>query len=115
MDERRVQDVPLFATLSKSQRRVVAQHADEVDITVGRRLMVEGENAYEFFLVQAGTAEVTRGGERIAELGPGDLLGEAGAMSRGARNATVVATSAMRAIVMTAQDLRHLAHDAPDV
>lgn len=50
-----------------------------------------------------------RDGDRIAELGPGDFLGEMGIMERVVRNATVVTTSPSRVIVMTEQDLRSMA------
>ena len=40
----------------------------------GKQLAREGEFAYEFFVIEEGTAEVTHEGECIAELGPGRLL-----------------------------------------
>jgi CRP-like cAMP-binding protein len=49
-----------------------------------------------------------RDGERVAELGPGDFLGEMGIVSKAVRNATVVTTSPTRAIVMTEQAFRSM-------
>ena len=44
-------------------------------------------------MIENGSAEVVRDGERIAELGPGDFLGEMGIVSQAVRNATVRTTS----------------------
>jgi CRP/FNR family transcriptional regulator, cyclic AMP receptor protein len=115
MDEARVAAVPLFASLSKRERGWVAQHADEVDVREGKTLLNEGAFAYEFFLITDGTAEVVRGEAHVADLGPGDFFGEMGSMADAARTATVVTTSPMTAIVMSAQDLRRLAQDMPGV
>jgi len=115
MDEARLTVVPLFASLSKKQRKELAQHADEVDLREGKELLHEGAFAYEFFLIEEGTAEVLRGGEHVADLGPGDFFGEMGSMADAPRNATVVTTSPMTAIVMSSQDLRRLTQDTPGV
>jgi len=75
----------------------------------------QGEFAYEFFVIVDGTAEVMRDGERIAELGAGDFLGEMGIIGKVARNATVVTTSPSRVIVMTEQAMRSMTATNPAV
>ena len=115
MDERRLKEVPLFAGLGKKERQTVAQHADEVDAAEGKTLAREGELAYEFFIIEAGTAQVTIAGEPRAELGPGDFFGEIGALGKVPRVATVTATSPMELIVMTSRDIRALNRDEPEV
>ena len=115
MDELHLKDIPLFASLSKAERREVARHADEVDVSPGRDLVKEGDFAYEFFVIEDGTAEVRRGGDRVAELGPGDFLGEMGIVEHAARNASVTATSPMTVAVMTHQDLHSIERAMPSV
>ena len=115
MDEQRLAAIPLFASLSKPERRRVAQLADELEIASGRRLVDEGDWAYEFFVIEHGTAVVSHGDEQLAELGPGDFLGEIGALGRTRRTASVTATSDLRAIVMTALDIRTVAREMPAV
>ena len=51
----------------------------------------EGEWPYEFFAIEQGTAEVRRGDQLLAELGPGDFFGEMGLVGDTRRNASVVA------------------------
>jgi CRP/FNR family transcriptional regulator, cyclic AMP receptor protein len=115
MDEAKVRSVPLFASLDKADIRRVAQIADEIDADAGKELLHEGNFAYEFMVIQDGEAEVTRGGEHVADLGPGDFLGEIAALERGQRNATVVAKTPVCLIVMTARDVRHLADSIPSL
>jgi CRP-like cAMP-binding protein len=106
MDERDVAAIPLFAGLSRDDRRVVAQYADEVDVPAGTKLAQEGRFAYEFFAIKDGTAEVTKEGQRIADLGPGDFFGEIGLLSEERRVASVTATSPMSLVVLTGAQLR---------
>ena len=102
MDEKRLSGIPLFACLSKKGRRRVAEIADEVDVPAGKELIHQGRFAYEFFVIEEGTAEVSRDGQRIAELGPGDFFGEMAVMEGGVRSADVVAKTSLRAVVITA-------------
>ena len=115
MDESALHAIPLFAGLSRKERRAVAQQADEVDVDEGHRMVREGEFSYEFFAIQDGTAEVWRGEQFLAELGPGDFFGEMGLVDDLRRNASVVAKSPMTVIVMTGQAFRQTARELPDV
>jgi len=115
MDERHLSEVPLFAGLGRADLRRIAQLADEVDVREGKELLHEGAFAYEFFAIEKGTAEVTAGGEHVADLGPGDFFGEMGALSKDTRTATVTATSPVTAIVMSAKDFRRLASESPEI
>jgi CRP/FNR family transcriptional regulator, cyclic AMP receptor protein len=115
MDEKSLRSVPLFDSLSKGDRRSIAQHADELDAPEGTELVRQGDFAYEFFVIEDGSAEVLRDGERIAELGPGDFLGEMGIVDKAVRNATVKTTSPARVIVMSEQDFRSMARTNPEV
>jgi CRP/FNR family cyclic AMP-dependent transcriptional regulator len=115
MDESKLKAIPLFASLRKEDLRRVAQVTDEIDAAQGEELLREGRSAYEFMVIQDGHAEVTRAGEHVADLGPGDFLGEIAALERGARTATVVTTSPVSLYVMTARDLRHLADSIPEL
>jgi CRP/FNR family transcriptional regulator, cyclic AMP receptor protein len=115
MDERKLRTVPLFAGLSRKEMRVLSSVTDEVALPAGTQLINEGAFSYEFLLITSGSAEVRRRGELLATLGRGDFVGEAGVMRDARRNASVVATSDMTAIVMTARDLRHIAELIPSV
>jgi CRP-like cAMP-binding protein len=115
MDEARLKAIPLFAGLSKKERRSVARQADEVDVDAGCCLVREGEFAYEFFAIEAGTAEVRRGEQYLDLLGPGDFFGEMGLLADATRGATVTATSPVTAIVMTGSAFRQVDREVPAV
>jgi CRP-like cAMP-binding protein len=115
MDEARLRDIPLFAGLGKKERRSVAQQADEVDVEPGRHLVRQGEFAYEFFAIEEGTAEVRRGDQYLAELGPGDFFGEMGLVGNVTRNASVIATSPLSVMVLTGSAFRHIDREMPAV
>jgi CRP/FNR family cyclic AMP-dependent transcriptional regulator len=115
MNQARLKDVPFFRTMSKKELAVVAQQTDEIDVPTGKVLAQEGDFGDEFFVIDDGTAEVTRGGARIAELGPGDFFGELALLEAERRNATVTATSPMRLIVMTRPSFRALDRSSPKV
>jgi len=115
MDESSLRGVALFESLPSDARKTIAQHADELDIPAGTALARQGDFAYEFFVIEEGAAEVTRDGERIAELGPGDFLGEMGIVGKVVRNATVTTTADSRVIVMTEQAFRSMSRSNPSV
>jgi len=110
-----LKDVPFFSSLSKRDLTEVAQQMEELDIPEGKELAREGDFGHEFFVILEGTAEVVRGGERIAERGPGDFFGEMALLDEERRTATVTATSPMRALVMTRQSFRALDQSAPAI
>jgi CRP/FNR family transcriptional regulator, cyclic AMP receptor protein len=115
MDDARLSEIPLFAGLNRKERRALAPRADEVELEQGRVIVREGEWPYEFFAIEEGTAEVRRGDQLLAELGPGDFFGEMGLVGDTRRNATVVASSPLKVVVMTAQAFRQTARELPEV
>jgi CRP/FNR family transcriptional regulator, cyclic AMP receptor protein len=115
VDEARLASIPLFASLSKRERRRVASCADEVDVREGRHLVEQGDFSYEFFAIVDGRAHVLHGEERLAVLGPGDFFGEMGLLGHTRRNASVIAASEISAVVMTGRDFRQIGRELPHV
>jgi CRP-like cAMP-binding protein len=115
MDAARLKSFSLFSDLSDREREQVARWADEVDVKAGKHLVDQGRFAYEFFIIEEGTAEVTHNGDHLADLGPGDFFGEIGILEDEPRTASVVATSDMTLIVMTDRDFRDMTRSLPQV
>jgi CRP-like cAMP-binding protein len=105
--------LPVFSELTEEERVWIGSFVDPVDIPAGERIAVEGDFAYEFFVVESGTAEVRANGSRVAELGPGDFFGELGLLVTGRRTADVVASSPMTVIAMFDQSFRRLERTQP--
>jgi CRP/FNR family transcriptional regulator, cyclic AMP receptor protein len=115
VDAARLKSIPLFAQLSDRERADVARFADEVAVPAGKTLAEEGEFAYEFFVIEQGTAEVTKDGRVLAQLGPEDFFGEIGLVEAERRTATVVAKSPMELIVIFGPNFRRLERELPEL
>ena len=115
MNPRRLKAFPVFAALDKDALRRVADCAEEKRVHAGEQLLQEGRFAFEFYALESGTAEVLRDGEHLAELGPGDVFGELGALAHEQRSASVVATSPATVICIRAQDFRHFTEEMPEL
>jgi CRP/FNR family transcriptional regulator, cyclic AMP receptor protein len=115
LDAARLASIPLFADLSERDRADVARYADEVEVSAGKTLAEEGEFAYEFFVIEQGTAEVTKDGRVLATLGPDDFFGEIGLVESERRTATVTATSPMELIVIFGPNFRRLERELPEL
>ena len=113
MDVNRLQNIPLFAELSRKDREQVAKWADEIDVEAGHHLLHEGRFPHEFFAILEGTVEVTKAGKHVANLGPGDFFGEIAIVERERRTATVVATTPLRAIMMFAPEFELMQSEMP--
>ena len=81
--------VPLFSTFSRRELTKVARAADEVKVSAGRAVVVEGKVGRECFIILSGDAIVSRDGTTIANFGPGDHFGELALLDGGPRTATV--------------------------
>ena len=115
MDPKHLEHIELFAQLTADQRKEIARQSDEIDVEAGSRIITEGRFGYEFFVLKDGSAEVVRGGEHLADLGPGDFFGEIAIMEHDRRTASVVATTPVTAIVMLARDFETMAGVMPHV
>jgi CRP-like cAMP-binding protein len=115
MDAHRLEDVPLFSKLSHKQRKAVSQHADEVSLGAGAHIIDEGHLAYELFVIESGTADVSEGGNIVAQVGPGDVVGEIGVLKTHKRTASVVATSPVEVIVIYGPELTAMKETVPEV
>ena len=115
MDPARLKSIPLFAGLGRHELDALGQCADVVDVDDGELLVEEGDFGHEFFAIEDGSAEVRHGEDLLATLGPGDFFGEQALSGDARRNATVVATSAMTAVVMTRSAFRQMRRDHPEV
>jgi CRP/FNR family cyclic AMP-dependent transcriptional regulator len=110
-----IRKVPLFARCSRAELKEIALLADEIDLHEGKEMTREGAPGREFFVLLEGTADVKKNTRRVNTLGPGDFFGEIALVSREPRTATVIATSPVRALVITDRSFRRLLDDAPQV
>jgi CRP/FNR family transcriptional regulator, cyclic AMP receptor protein len=114
LDATRLKSIGLFEEVGDEELAEIAPFATEVSVEEGRELVREGDFSYEFMAIEEGEAEVTRGGEHVADLGPGDFFGEMGLLEKTLRNATVTAKTPVRLVTLTGWDLRRVERAAPE-
>jgi len=113
VDIARLKSIPLFEEVGDEELARIAPFAQEVTVEEGKVLVREGDFSYEFMAIEEGEVDVTRGGEHVNTLGPGDFFGEMGLLEKTLRNATVTAKTPVRLITLTGWDLRRVERTAP--
>lgn len=92
--------VPLFRGMTRKELRDIAKATVEVNIDEGSEFVTQGDVGREAFVLVEGTADVIRNGKKIAELRPGDCVGELALLDHGPRTASVVAATPVTALVL---------------
>jgi CRP/FNR family cyclic AMP-dependent transcriptional regulator len=111
MDTNRLTAIPIFSELSSQEANRLATFATETSAAEGQILMKEGDYPVELVAIAEGTANVIQDGNKVASLGPGDLIGEMGLLEDRPRNADVIASSPMRLIKLTHWEIRRMSED----
>ena len=94
-----------LSALDPAARQSLLPFFDEVTVPDGALLACEGRFGHEFFVVAEGEVEVCRRG-RATRLGPGGSFGWTVMRERGRHDATLVATSPARLLVMSHAQFR---------
>jgi CRP-like cAMP-binding protein len=113
-----LRELDLFSEASRSELAVIARQLTRLKIKAGRVLVREGGIGNEFMIMVSGMAEVTQGGESIATIGQGDLVGEMAILAplgSGRRNATVTAITDCEIYAGSAAEFRRIMEAAPSV
>lgn len=107
--------VPLFATCSKKELARIARVTDEVTVADGHPLVTQGQTAREAFVIVSGHVVVRRNGRKVAELGPGQMIGEIGLLDGGPRTATAVADGPVEVLVIAPREFAGLLDEVPAI
>lgn len=113
-----LEDVALFAGANRAERTVIRRHLTPLSVSAGRVLVKEGARGDQFMVLVEGNATVSQGGETIATLTRGDLVGEMALLQddgAGRRNATVTASTDAVIYVGSRSDFRQILQAVPSV
>ena len=105
--------VPLFSMCGKGELRQVAKRSTKLTLDEGKVFVEEGTVGREFFVILDGRAEVTRDGKPVAELGPGDFVGELSLLDPAPRDASVTALTPLTVMVLSAREFDAVLAEAP--
>ena len=108
-------EVPLFAGLSKAERRSLPRLMTRVRINAGTVLAQQDSPAREFMIIIEGTATVSRDDRQLATLGPGDFFGEVGLIGSGSRATTVTAQTDVVVEALNRREFTALLDTSPTV
>ena len=102
-----------FRNCTRAELSEIARNSCEIEIEEGRNLCEEGEPGREAFVIVDGVVHVTIGGEHVAILGPGSLVGEMALLEGRPRVATVTAITPARVLAFSAKEFNQVMGDVP--
>ena len=89
MDVSLLKTIPLFADVPDEKLQQDRDRSrPRTSSPTARSVVKEGGYSNHFYAIEEGTAKVERGGEHLADLGPGDVFGEQGLLEKQERSAT---------------------------
>ncbi len=89
---------------NEHELRVIDRTGTVVDIEAGSTFVSEGASGREALLILDGSAVVSRAGEEIASVGRGDVVGEQAILTGAPRNASLIATTKLSAVVFSSRE-----------
>jgi len=105
----------MFSACSRRELGQVAAVAVQGELQEGAVLTRQGQKGGLAYVIGQGKAEVVRDGQRLASLGPGDVVGELSLIDGEPRSATVRALTPLQVLEINSDDLRRLLRKAPGV
>ena len=115
MDPSQLKRFSLFEGVEDDKLAKIAPFTMLVEFAEGKVIIQEGGFANDFYAIDEGTVKVEKGGEKVAELGPGDIFGEQGLLDKQERSASVIATSTVRALKIEHWELHRMRKAMPEV
>jgi CRP-like cAMP-binding protein len=105
--------IPGFDVLSNAELEELAATADRTIVMAGAQLVTQGGRGLECFVLADGEAEVRRGDQVIARIGPGTVVGELALLDATLRNADVFAVTDLEVAVFDVRSFLRAINDNP--
>jgi CRP-like cAMP-binding protein len=115
LDPSQLKRFSLFEGVADEKLAKIAPFTILVEFAEGKMIIQEGGFSNDFYAIDEGTVVVEKGGEKVAELGPGDIFGEQGLLDKQERSASVIATSTVRALKIEHWELHRMRKAMPEV
>jgi CRP/FNR family transcriptional regulator, cyclic AMP receptor protein len=105
--------LPIFARVHERDVLRVAEIGEPVEAEPGAVLMDQGDVGTECFFVIDGSAAVYSGGQHIAAISAGSIVGEMALVGHKPRNASVVAETPMHLLAFNIVAFKKLLEEMP--
>ncbi len=102
-----------FSDLSDAEVSKIAKTGTYITVPADWGLMGEGTSADKAYLLITGEVSVRKDGKEVAQLGPGDIFGEMGIVSKKLRSASVVSLSRLECLHFTRSQIAELEESIP--
>lgn len=110
----RLRSIELFKNADKRALEHLASAADEVTVTAGKELISEGHRHNEGYLIVSGSVDVAVGGEAVAQVPAGELIGELALLAHNRlASATVTARTETSVLVIPYNRFDEILDDNP--
>jgi CRP-like cAMP-binding protein len=107
--------MPLFCELDEESFVETVKRLRYQRLGKGSVLLKEGARGDTLLIVASGHVTVTKGGARLAKLGPGSVIGEMALLTGAPRSATVTADEEVELFELSRKDVGQLAQSRPKV
>ena len=109
----------VFSVLSAEGRKKLLAQLDNISVDAGESFIVQGEQSREAYIVKSGHAEILTSQEgnevRVADIGPGTIIGEVAALAKIPRTASVRAKEPMELLRITEQMMERIKQSSPQL
>ena len=105
----------MFEGCTTRELDLIARAGTDIVMTAGTTIIDQGQTGREAFVVLDGTVAVRRNGRRVAELGPGAMIGELSLLDHGPRTATVTCDTDCELFVLDQRHFMGVLHDTPQL
>lgn len=115
IDAHRLANIPLFGDLDSYDLSLIAARVRDVTVAAGLVIIEQGDMPSDVYVLEEGTVEISRNGTVVSTLGPGSVVGEIALVDPQRRTATVRATTDVRAIALSVEDLQVIVAEMPEI
>lgn len=102
-----------FSAFTPAEIAKISAADTRVTLPEGWAPISEGSTADKAYVILSGSVSVRHHGEEVAQLGPGDIVGEAAIMNHSLRTASIVALTPLELIHFTAEAIERLSVELP--
>ncbi|GAA4687349.1 cyclic nucleotide-binding domain-containing protein [Nocardioides nanhaiensis] len=102
-----------FDSFSPAEVARISAHGRRLKLPEGWSPIWERTPADKAYILLDGTVSVRKGGEEIAQVGAGEIFGEAAIMGHSLRTASIVALTPLEVIHLTDDAVRELVAEMP--